>query len=342
MKIKSLALSATLTSLLSFSSNLEAVEDSGFGFDDLFTSATSMSCIAWQPTGVCFWLECKLFYCTINTTLRVRHYLPDAVVSVYKHPDDYPWKDIEGLRSGMSLDQSGSSPPTIKLGYLRKRPGSPIQRRMVDVIGNPGTMVAGQILSATGYGCESQVTPFQPYFLSDLDFYSWRFSVTELAEHPINSMVPGMRAVGFREDGDDSMMFSGRWGHVFPRIGSVMQMDDYKASAVFAERAINIATDDSAWHVYTKLDADREPGVWPPGQAHEASSEPGKWQMVYPKPEQGCHIFGDKEKWKDSEDLKNKRSHSGDHAWVYWRPWECCEKKGSFLFSITYSNEGNE
>jgi integrating conjugative element protein (TIGR03756 family) len=335
--------SAIMLSIGSFSSPVNALQQpsTGFGFTDLFNSALSMSCISWQPTGVCFWLECKLIYCSIQTTLRVRHYLPDAVVTVYKQPDHYPWRDMEGLRAGMDLGQSGISPPVIDLRKLVKSAESPVQRRMVDVIGNPAVSVTGELLGSTGYGCESQITPFQPYFLSSLDYYSWRYPYTELLQHPINSVVPGMREVGFRQDGDDSMMFYGSWGSVYPRNGTLMQMDDYKASAVFAERAISIATDDSAAHIYTQLDANQESGVWPPGPSHEAKSDPGKWQMVYPQPEQECHIFGDESRWQTSMDLRNKRSQSGDHAWVYWRPWECCEPKGVFLFSITYSTGGN-
>lgn len=336
------ALSILIGSVSTSKADVPGIGTGGFNIADLFNSALSVSCMDWQPTGVCFWLDCNLFICTIKTTLRVRHYLPDAVVSVYKHPDNYPWKDVQMLRGAMDLGQSGSSPASLSLRTSTKTANSPVQRRMVDVVGNPGSLITASVLSSAGVGCDSQITPFKPYFLSDLDFFSWRFPATELIEHSLDIFVPGKREVGFRQDGDDSMLFTGRWGSVYPRNGSLMQMDDYKASAVFAQRAIDIATDNSAAHVYQQLEADKKPGVWPPGQAHEAKSESGKWQMVYPEPEQECHIFGDESRWNTSLSLKNKRSTSGDYGWVYWRPWECCESKGIFLMSVSTTGKGND
>ena len=305
-----------------------------FDVVDLVKASSSLACMAWKPTGICFWLECKLFYCTINTSLRVKHYLPSAVVMVYKTPKTYPWRELGAIKSGISLKQNGITPPEIELADGSTN--TPIQRRNVDIVGNPAITITSDILNMIGLGCESPITPLKPYYTSQLDYFSWRYSYTELMEKPVESLTPGIREVGFREPNDESMLNVGSWGSVFPRIGSLVQGDHYKASAVFAERAINIVTSGTKGHIYQDLDNEGRDGVWPPGESNEATESSGLWQMLSPTLEDKCHIFGDETQWQDSKDLRHKRSTSGDYAWLYWRQWECCEDKGSLLYTIKF------
>lgn len=321
---------------------------------EIIADSMSLSCIAWTPTGVCFWLKCRVFppSCSVETSLKVRHYNPDAIVQVYQTPGDTPWGEMSFVSDALSLGQSGATPADAgrmsgkarnkdKGRDLRKQSAKVINRH-VDIIGSPGLLPVSELLGSMEYGCESGVTPFVPYFVSTLDYFSWKFPYADFLN--VATFVPGMREVGEREDGGNpTMLFTGRFGNVFPRIGSLVQNDTYKASAVFAQRAADIVTDPSAMHVYNYLgDRSGRDGYWPPGQVKEFTSKEGKWQMLYPKSDSSCHIFGEPST-RDTGNVQealfdgyqSRRSNNGDYVWQLWRPYECCEKKGQiFLYSI--------
>lgn len=329
------------------------------GSADIIAESMSFSCVAWKPTGVCFWLKCRVFppSCSIETSLKVRHYNPDAIVQVYQTPGDVPWGEMSFVSKITSFDQTGSTPANAdritgnnrsknKGSDLRKQ-SSKIISRHVDVIGSPGLFPISEGFGSTEYGCESGVQPFMPYFVSTLDYYSWKYPYTEYLE--LATFVPGMREVGEREDGDNpKFLFSGRFGNVYPRVGSLMQNDTYKASAVFAQRAADIVTDSSSFHIYQFLGEQKsKDGWWPPGQVKEWTSREGKWQMLYPKKESDCHIFGESSTRGDKgngryDGYQERRSNDGNYAWQLWRPYSCCEKKGQlFLYSIDIDSAGN-
>ncbi|THT98410.1 hypothetical protein E9531_14455 [Lampropedia puyangensis] len=52
------------------------------------------SCLKYTVRGVCFFLRCSLYECSIETSVRVAHFVPEAIISVYQSPDDHPWGDI--------------------------------------------------------------------------------------------------------------------------------------------------------------------------------------------------------------------------------------------------------
>ena len=329
---------------------------------EIMEESLSFTCVDWKPTGVCFWLKCRPFppSCSVETSLKVKHYNPDAIVQVYQTPGEVPWDEMSFVSELFSLGQTGVTPSNNKQisgqnlaakskkekSKKSKKPNSKIISRHVDVIGSPGLIPISQGLGSTEYGCESGVTMFQPYFVSMLDYYSWRFPYTDFLK--VATFIPGMREVGEREDGgNETFLFTGRFGSVYPRIGSLMQNDTYKASTVFAQRAADIVTDSGAMHIYNFLgEKNSKKGWWPPGQVEEWSSSEAKWQMLYPKKESTCHIFGEpstrdeniasaKEQLYDG--YQSRRSKDGNYAWQLWRPYECCEKKGQwFLFSIGF------
>ncbi|MJT96545.1 TIGR03756 family integrating conjugative element protein, partial [Salmonella enterica subsp. enterica] len=53
-------------------------------------SALSPSCMEYKITGMCYWLFCTLYGCTVKTFVKVRHYIPDAVVSAYNQTGRNP------------------------------------------------------------------------------------------------------------------------------------------------------------------------------------------------------------------------------------------------------------
>ena len=62
------------------------------------------SCLHYQIKGVCFFLKCSLGGCYIRTSIRVKHYLPEAVVSTYQQPSSHPWSDIGMPMSSMAWE----------------------------------------------------------------------------------------------------------------------------------------------------------------------------------------------------------------------------------------------
>ena len=66
------------------------------------------SCVQWRPTGVCFFLYCTMFGCSIRTSIKVSHYVPDAIVSSYNDPANHPWTDVGKALSSL-LSGAGSS-----------------------------------------------------------------------------------------------------------------------------------------------------------------------------------------------------------------------------------------
>ena len=48
------------------------------------TSSLSPDCLAYRVVGICYWLYCTNFGCQVKTSPKVRHYVPDAVVSSWR------------------------------------------------------------------------------------------------------------------------------------------------------------------------------------------------------------------------------------------------------------------
>ena len=72
------------------------------------TVAGFPSCIAWRPTGVCFYQHCTIVGCSIRTSIKVSHYVPDAIVSTYADPLNHPWTDV-GKPFSSVLSGAGST-----------------------------------------------------------------------------------------------------------------------------------------------------------------------------------------------------------------------------------------
>lgn len=101
------------------------------------------ACIKWKPTGVCFWLRCVWIKCSVKTSFRIQHYIPDAIVSTYHDPANHPWGDVGRVVASASaslgstivslpLDSAGSSTKSEEI----------YNSRDVDVIGNPVGLLA--------------------------------------------------------------------------------------------------------------------------------------------------------------------------------------------------------
>jgi integrating conjugative element protein (TIGR03756 family) len=162
------------------------------------TLAATKNCLHYRVTGICFWLDCHYGICTTNTTLRVEHYLPDVVVSVYQKTNSNPWdyaKKLDELAYPLGNAQCekmlGSS-----LGYGQAPASTQTDMdthfKEVDVIGNPALLLLKRF---NDIFISSVAKSFKPYYVSLVDSYAWRTPLIEMALYP-QFVLPGVRTVG--------------------------------------------------------------------------------------------------------------------------------------------------
>lgn len=277
------------------------------------SSAASLQCLEYRVVGICFWLFCTNFGCEVKTSTKVRHFIPELVVSSYADTGSNPWVEFAPLSTPISGSEGGGN--LITPNPLRDN----LPRfKNVDSIGHPGGAAATQLASESGYACASGATAFLPYFLSTLDPLGWRYGIPE-SVYP-ESVIPGMREVGSQTAGD-------MWGNVYPRQGFVVQPDDFKAAAVMAQRAGDFITRSGQPHVYLPLTPAARDGYWPPAPIQENDTSNHKWQLLFPQLQMTCAVF-------PSDAIQ---SEDGGYVWSLWRPYSCCKREGqTFLFSIDF------
>ena len=289
------------------------------------------SCLNYCITGVCVWLRCSLFECSVETSLRVSHYNPDLVVSVYDEPGDNPWQEMESLFGSFDSGIVSTLVSTFHKGSVggghRVEGGNPstdqsLRFKEVTAIGHPFASIS-DALSNAGFFCPSEAESFNPYLLSSLDALTWRLGLPEMLFG--QNLLPGQRVVG------DGILQ--QWGPVWPRTGFIHQKDDAKAAAVIAQRAGNIVTQTGQPHVYTALEGNGYNRSWLPGELRENDPSTGVWQMLAPKMDEQCYAFGENDVLSTPWSL-GRHSDDNRYAFTLWRPYECCDAQGSYLFTV--------
>nr|WP_321145232.1 TIGR03756 family integrating conjugative element protein [Pseudomonas extremaustralis] len=277
------------------------------------SSVLSPNCLDYRVVGICFWLLCTPFGCTVKTSTKVRHFIPELVVSSYATTGNNPWTEMAALSAPISGAEGGGNlitPNTHRDNLPRFK--------NVDGIGHPGGWAATQLASHSGYACTSAATALMPYYLSILDSLAWRQGIPE-SVYP-ESLMPGIREIGRQASGN-------MWGNVYPRQGFLVQPDDFKAAAVMAQRAGDVISRNGQPHVYVPLTPTPRDGYWPPGPIVENDASTHKWQLLSPQTQPTCAIF-------PSDPVQ---SADGGYAWSLWRPYSCCKREGqTFLFSIDF------
>ncbi|MBN2607449.1 MAG: TraU family protein, partial [Thiotrichales bacterium] len=76
-------------SILAASINVQAEEINTADVVSRTTSAM-LSCADYKVTGICYWLLCTPFGCSVKTSVRVSHYLPDITVQTYRDAEEPP------------------------------------------------------------------------------------------------------------------------------------------------------------------------------------------------------------------------------------------------------------
>ena len=94
--------------------------------------AISQSCISWRVSGICYWLHCSWSGCRVRTSVKVSHFIPEAVVSTYTAPGGNPWREMalvsqasggveNTISSGIAgLSAGGGNPADMKSPGQRK------------------------------------------------------------------------------------------------------------------------------------------------------------------------------------------------------------------------------
>lgn len=276
-------------------------------------SALSPDCLEYRVVGICYWLRCGAFGCSVRTSVRVRHYVPDAVVSSYANTGGNPWLEMRPMSLPNPTAIGGGDGTTN-----HERENNLSRFKNADVIGHPAGPAFSRFASAFGFTCEGAGTPFMPYLLSTLDTVGWRYNLPE-SVYP-ESLIPGTREIGSRTALD-------LWGNVYPRGGMQHQTDDYKAGAVSAQRAGDVVTRRGQPHVYQPLLATPRDGYWPAGELVEGDAKTGKWQELTPRLSNTCAVFPHND--------PRLQAQQGDYAWTLWRPYSCCQRRGQVFLGST-------
>lgn len=290
-------------------------------------------CLHYKVTGLCFWMHCHGIFCKFATTLKVDHYLPDAVVSVYRQKGDNPWDYGKAALDPLAY-KAGNAQTESAYGIPLGGGNTPVNTvhdsnnhfKEVDIVGNPALLAyrsLGLLL------LPSAAAPFHPYYLSMSDSLAWRSALLEMF-YPA-SVVPGLHEVG-------SFPFND-WGPIYPRTGFVNQPNDAKAAAVAAQRAADLATKTAQPHLYWPLPSGGNGDHRSIKAVTENSDDTAKWQMVYPIESHQCEIFGvndvtNPKPWGSVAMQKTK----GNYSWILWRHYQgCIPSKGHVISVINWS-----
>lgn len=290
----------------------------------IVASSLSPACIQWRVSGICYWLFCSWHGCSVKTSVKVTHFLPQTVVSTYHGLGGNPWSDmaqISALPGGLentvtstlSNVTTGGGNHTIQVAGKRS---THLRFKYADAIGHPATtLIGGQI---PGYSCKSAATPLMLYFLSTLDTVAWRSGLPE-SFYP-EALIPGLRELGNQLTGN-------MWGNLYPRAGFVTQVDEDKAAAVVAQRVADIITRTGQPHVYQPLTGQRRDGYWPPPPvAENTGTKNHQWQRLSPQLSQSCAVF---------PDGSHTAATAGNQAYALWQPYSCCKRRGQRFLSST-------
>ncbi|WP_338854170.1 TraU family protein (plasmid) [Alteromonas macleodii] len=332
-----------LIGLLTAASSLPSYAADKFNSIDLLADSFSVdfnSCVDLKVKGACEWWKCSLFGCSFKTTTIIEHYTPDVVISVYDDLGNSPFEgtDLFTRITSALLGRNSNGGANASVD----RPTNVISRH-VDVYGSPASLGLINLLNTLplGLACEPGSDVLKPYFISSFNPYIW---YTGFVDSLVNmEQRLQVRKVTEREDGERGSAFDLNpfWGGIFPRSGAVVSQDHFRASAVFAARAIDIVINgNSVGHFRQDLDGRKGSYYLPSAKFEEWDSYEGRFQMLYPEKESKCHILGDRNIRKNNLDgWSDRRSKDGDYAWHYWRRYKCCPRpRGySLLFKVEWA-----
>jgi integrating conjugative element protein (TIGR03756 family) len=263
----------------------------------------------------------------IKTTIRVKHYIPDYVVSAYRNAGENSWEIMSfiddlgdfGFTTAFGFGSGGGEVKTSG----RKKSTNTIFKN-VTAIGNP----LASTWQSFGLGrlmCRSEAQSFVPAYASSFDWIFWRTNPVEAALHVDQIITQRNKIKPSSHPGE-------KWAFLYPRTGFVVGTDDVKAAAVSGIRASSIVTDKfgASMNVANRPSSQGRSGYWPPGKVELNNTSQGYFQMLLPKVQSSCGLIA------DMGSLVDKRSTYGNYAWNFWRPYECCSGSGSLIMVISF------
>lgn len=286
--------------------------------DIMNITASCDGCADWQFIGMCFWLRCSGFSCSVRESPKISQYNPDLLVATYSTQS--PLDVVRGVNpiedATISMDEKtdeSTSSPLIET-YL--------DFKHAEIFVNPSVVPINIIADSTDWFCKSGVEiPYFPHFLSAID-PMWN-------EPQVENFFPQaiMGLPKFR-----SRIPLGYWAPVYPRCGWGSHPVDAINGFVAAHRAADITTSRGAPHVYLPPGTNCGNRCWRPGPIREGRLSTHKFQMLHPVGSTSGRLVGGGTSWANG---KNRRGDEA-YAWTLWRPYKCCRRKGSFLFSIDW------
>lgn len=287
------------------------------------TTKAMGKCLKWKVVGNCYWLKCGLDGCSVKVSLKVAHYRPDSVVSVYPSVLSHPWKEVKVLVEKAVdvalptfdesvrhwIDGNGTEPAPELLSSTRN-----LRYFESDLLGHP---LMDLVFPGADFICDSVTQPLVPYYLSLLDLLAWRNPLTENLNRA--SLVPGLREVGNWP--------VNTWGPVYPRSGWIQQASPPKAAAVIAQRTADIVINGGQLRVRKRFQGSRV-NLWPPYRIRENSASTAKWQMLHPVKEKQCSVFGQNDLVRLVDWGGGKVDSKNTYMWSLWRPYKCCPRRG--------------
>lgn len=166
--------------------------------------------------------------------------------------------------------------------------------------------------------CPGSASAFTLHFQSDLDSYFWRDVI------PVELLYPASWVPTLDEVSTSPMINT--WGGRYPRTGHLVQTHPVKASAVYAERVGSIIKKKAQPHIYTPL----TPGS---GFRYFNQMTDTRWQMLSPV-NSGCHTFGTNDSVSLTSYGDGKTSSGDGYTWNMWNKYDCCQRRGTYLFSV--------
>ncbi|HAS5006270.1 TPA: TIGR03756 family integrating conjugative element protein [Vibrio cholerae] len=304
----------------------------GISTAEIMNASTNFSCMSWRVIGGCVWYT---WPSKISFSIKVKHYIPDYVISVYQRSGENPWQLMKWIdEPGNSLLEtiSGYSPGSGSVNSNgRANKSTNIAFKNAMAVGNP----LASVWQSLGFGyflCKSDATSFLPAYASSFDNLLWRVQPVEAMLYMPSQLIGQQHKIA-----PSNSDFLSKWAYLYPRTGFVVTNDDLKAAAVAAQRVASIVTSqgsDATMHIANRPSMQGQKGWWPPKTVTENDASQGYFQMLLPKKESTCHLIadmGDGYMSGEGDGLMDWRNRQGNYAWNFWRLYRCCRRSGSSL-----------
>ncbi|WP_165395072.1 TraU family protein [Thiomicrorhabdus indica] len=342
---------------------------------DAIETSINPQCIDYCLIGVCVHLVCSLSGCSISTSARIRHNLPDLIVSVYDQVEEQPWQEFRQVQSQL-VGFVGNKGADLDMGeYL----ASDFIFKNASVVGHPFMLFAGDYTSSIGSISSSIYVDFVQ---DDPDTKNEDESWTDKQKSAaINAAVNSIQISGLNKLMGDSKFMGfcpSKITPFFPYYDSTVDMLEWRFGIV--DRIQSIV---KGYHLPGQREIGSRSGlnlignswgsVWPrigtvmqqedpkaaaviaqravdiatnaddwrisvQAKGSRANEKRDLWQMISPKKDRTCKAFGSKSTGIDTWSTGRNPDGKNQYGWNYWRGYECCTDNLPLL-KVVYTPE---